>query len=407
MKKPEIPFGFQDILPFEAEQRRRLENKFRQIFTSFGYGEVITPAVEYFDILTAQSGQEFASEMIKLVTNGQLLALKPEMTTPIARLTAERLANQPEPLRLFYLANVFRDEPPEQGQKREFLQAGAELIGEASLLAEVEVLILLTELLKASGLSFWRLGLNEPNFLRLNLEAVNLTTGQTEKTLQALVQKSLVGYEQQISALNISQESKDKLSQIPYLKGKPEELLARAKKIAVAEAALAPLKKLSQLCSLLKEFGIDNIELDFSLVKNLAYYTGVIFEVYAAGVGLPLGSGGRYDRLLNVFNLNKPAIGFAINFDRLELALTNQSVLQPRQNKQYFIFSQKPQAKLLKTALELQRKKVSYHLCYQALSQNEAKKQAKLLGCNFLLEVTSSGTKETPVNLKGAKVGQF
>jgi len=406
MKKPEIPFGFQDILPLEAEQRRRLESKFRQLFTSFGYGEVITPAVEYFDILTAQSGQELASEMIKLVTNGQLLALKPEMTTPIARLTAERLANQPAPVRLFYLANVFRDEPPEQGQKREFLQAGAELIGEASLLAEVEVLLLLTELLKASGLTSWRLGLNEPNFLRLNLEAVNLTKAQTEKILQALVQKSLVGYEQQLAALNISQQDKDKLSQIPYLKGKPEEVLTAAAKVAVAKEALTPLEKLSQLSSLLKEFGINSVELDFSLVKNLAYYTGVIFEVYAAGVGLPLGSGGRYDRLLNVFNLNKPAIGFALNFDRLELALTNQAVLQPRQNKQYFIFSQNPGVKLLKTALELQHKKVSYHLCYQALSQSEAKKQAELLGCNFLLEVTSSSTKKLPLNGKGAKVGE-
>lgn len=410
MKKPAIPFGFQDILPAEASQRRRLESKFRQAFTRFGFGEVITPTVEHYDLLTTESGDQLAQNMIKLVANGQLLALRPEMTTPLARLTAQRLAYEPLPLRLFYLTNVFRDELPEQGQKREFWQVGAELIGEESLLAEAELLLLLNELLKVSGLKSWRIALSEPNFIRLNLEAINIKRAKQEQILACLVRKSLVGYEQQIASLALPEQTKVKLKQLPYLKGEPKACLDEAKKLALSSKAAHILEKLQELVNLIEEFNLVNLEFDFSLVKNLAYYTGIIFEVYAAGAGLSLGGGGRYDHLLTAFSeqaqnkeesslplstqlkrQSKPAIGFALNFDRLELALTNQGALQPKENIHYFVFSQKPSVSLLKTALQLQEQKVSYHLCFQALKQTDAFKQAQAKGCRYLLEVKSGG----------------
>lgn len=398
MIKPEIPFGFQDILPVEAGQRRRLENKFRQIFTKFGFGEVITPSIEYYDVLTTESGDDLADKMIKLVANGQLLALRPELTTPIARLAAQRLADQPTPIRLFYLANVFRDEPPEQGQKREFLQAGAELIGENSTLAEAEMILLLTELLNVSALKNWSLGFNEPNFLQLNLAAVNLAGEQKRKILEALVKKSIVHYEQQIDQLALPVSTKRKLKQIPRLKGKPDEVLKVASQLSISREAEKPLEKIAMLSEHLKNFNLKNIEVDFSLVKNLAYYTGIIFEIYAAGAGLPIGGGGRYDHLLTAFKTSKPAIGFALNFDRLELALTNQAALQSKKRTQYFVFSQTPNINLLKVGLDLQRKNLSYHLCYQPLNLREARQAAQVKECQYLLEVKASGkTKEIKI----------
>jgi ATP phosphoribosyltransferase regulatory subunit len=321
-----IPAGTRDLLPGEAKRRREMEARMVKVFAQRDYQEVVTPVLEYFDTLTIDLGEEIGGELFRLLDrDGRLLVLRPDMTTPIARLVSTRFRNQPLPLRLFYVANVFRYESPQAGRLREFGQAGVELIGLASPEADAEVISLAVEALQLAGLKDFQICLGETQVINGILEDTNLPETVVRTLKGAMTRKDLVGLENLLVQNQVSKQKQEMVLAISNLYGGPE-VLKEASKLTSNERALQALAYLGKVWTCLVGLGVDRfVRLDLGLLRGFEYYTGIVFEGYTADLGFPLCGGGRYDNLLGKFDYPCPATGFALGLERLLLALDGQN----------------------------------------------------------------------------------
>ena len=189
----EIPYGTRDLLPREAQEKRRAEAALSELFCRWGYDEIVTPAIEYLDTLTIGNGRRLEPHMFKLFDkDNRTLALRHEMTTPIARLVASRMREEPLPLKLAYISNVFRSEQAQAGRQCEFNQAGVELIGTNDVAADAEVIALAIEGMKAAGLQDFQVCLGQVDFISGMMRQLHLTEMQQERVTQALERHDLV-----------------------------------------------------------------------------------------------------------------------------------------------------------------------------------------------------------------------
>ncbi len=326
-RTPTIPEGLRDILPAEAKARRELEARLRRAFEARGFGEVICPTFEFYDLLSIEAGPAVKRDMVRFMgADGRLLALRPEMTTTIAREAAQRLNPAAGPRLLYYIANVFREDFSKQGRVREFWQAGVELIGGAGVVDDdVAVVALFIEALQAAGLAEFQIGLGQTAFLDGAFKALPLAEGGRARLRAALARRSLVDYRAAVEAQKLDAKTVAKLLAAPALRG-GADVIEAAQELVIGEEAAAALARLEEVYSGLKSAGLtERVLFDLGLWRGFDYYTGVIFEAYAPGLGVPVGAGGRYDELLAEFGAPAPAAGFAVGLERLQLALTKPS----------------------------------------------------------------------------------
>lgn len=322
------PKGVRDFLPEEAAWKRILESRINKVFTSFGYREVVTPTIEHLAVFT--KGSELDEKMYRFVDReGEILALRPDMTTPIARVVSGRLKDEPLPLRLCYSGNLFRYDEPQAGRQREFYQAGVELVGGSSPEADAEVVALAYYSLAAAGVKNFRIDLGHMGYVGGLLAELALNEEEISSVRRCLIHKDLVGLEENLRSVRRSRKQHLELLEVflslPRLRGGLEILnqAAQLSKNPVSEAALA---NLSAIYTALKQYGIEEaIVIDLSMVKEMDYYTGMILEGYSREMGYYLCSGGRYDNLLAQFGFPAPATGFALGVDRVLLVLERQN----------------------------------------------------------------------------------
>lgn len=319
---PAVPEGLWDILPARARKRRALEGRLRTAFEARDYGEVISPSFEFYDNLAVETGTALRGEMVRFMgTDGRLLALRPEMTTSIARVVAQRLAREDEPHRLYYVANVFREHSSKQGQPREFWQAGVERIGGGSPDDDAEIVLLFIETLLAAGLQDFKVGLGRIDFLGRVLDKLELGGEEKDSLRAALAGRNLVRYEEIVKRLDLDEGTTADLLLLPGLSG-GAQVLDRAQTLGERRGGSEVLAGLRQVYEALAAAGVaDRVILDLGIVRDLDYYTGIIFEAYTPALGAVLGGGGRYDNLLAEFGYEAPAAGFALGLERLESAL--------------------------------------------------------------------------------------
>jgi ATP phosphoribosyltransferase regulatory subunit len=240
------------------------------------------------------------------------------MTVPIARLVATRYRDAEPPLRFCYFAHAYRGVRPQRGQSREFLQAGIELIGAESPEGTAEVLTVLCNSLDAAGLETYRIGLGDASLYPTLLDGLNVDPARREHILTELVDGDFVGLEREIAELGVDPAHAEVLLRAPRTRGGP----------AVLEDLEGPLHTavtgMRAVHALLEPSVADRIIFDLGLVRSLGYYTGAIFQVYDPAYGVPIGIGGRYDELLGRFGRPLPAVGFALNVERLHIALTSE-----------------------------------------------------------------------------------
>jgi ATP phosphoribosyltransferase regulatory subunit len=313
-----IPSGTRDVLPDEMRELRAMTDRIRAVFEAAGYGEVATPALEYEGTF-ARSDMAGGRPAYRVFDEqGNVLILRPDMTVPIARLVATRYAGAEPPLRFCYFAHAYRGVRPQRGQSREFLQAGVELIGSPGAEGTTEALAVLCAALDAAGLETYRVGLGDASLYPFLLDALGVGPERSERILAELVRGDFVGVEREVHELGLAPEHAELLLRVPRTRGGAEVLENLEEPLRGATAGMLEVQ-----ARLAPEVA-DRIIFDLGLVRSIGYYTGAVFQVYDPAYGVPLGSGGRYDELLGAFGRPMPAVGFALNVERLHIALTGE-----------------------------------------------------------------------------------
>ena len=320
-----IPRGLNDLLPEEVLKRRFLENKISQVFKEWGYQEIITPTFEFYEILAKGAGSVMKREMIKFFDReGNIVALRPEMTTSMARVASTKMQHMPKPLRFYYIGNVFRYDN-KVGSQRELCQAGVELIGINSCKSDAEVIALAVEGLKNSGLKKFFIDIGHINFFNGVMQSIKVEEERKQEIKKAILNKDFVLLEKMLSFSDIKDKEKEFILKMPTLRGK-EEVLEEAEKMINNKLSLSALKEIKEVYNLLRDYGLEEyILIDLGIIRDFDYYTGIVFEGYTDYLGFPVCGGGRYDNLCSKFSRDLPSTGFAIGLERLAIILEKEN----------------------------------------------------------------------------------
>jgi len=316
--------GMRDLLGEEAQTFTYIIAKARETAALYGYKEVITPVVEPLELLSAKSGEEIRQRMFIFKDRGNReVALRPEFTASIARLTTTALKNEPKPLRLFSVGSVYRYDEPQRGRYREFWQSNFELMGSGRPEADAEIVLLTNSLMKSVGLQGYAFKIGHIGVIRgiLSQEDVD------EKTQNAILQRMDKKEYEEAFKLASTPRCRSMLEGLLKLKsGDCFETVEKIKSyVAAYEKAKAAAENLGEILKLVVESGCPIQVVEPAFARGLEYYTGMIFEIYIPELDIALGGGGRYDRLIELFGGEPtPAVGAAHGIDRVALALQTQ-----------------------------------------------------------------------------------
>lgn len=309
--------GTRDILPPESTRLWDVQARVLRRFRAFGFREVVTPALEYSEVIEEPRLRDASFKLFD--DDNQMLILRPEVTTQIARLVAQRLRNTPPPHKLSYSLPVYRRAGVGRGQAAEFHQAGVEAVGSTSPAEDAGAIALLVDVLETLGLRApdnFAVVLGQTAFFEGYLRSV--APEAAPDLLAALAAKDLVRVDE-ISA-GLDDDVDAGVRAIPRMVGpaKDSTVLERAKRYALGEEARVALENLREILSHLEAYGcLGAVILDLGLIGRYNYYTGAVYEAYSPDLGFTIASGGRYDNLLRRFGEPLPATGFAISLERL------------------------------------------------------------------------------------------
>jgi len=313
-KKNMLPEGTRDLILDECIIKRALERDIDNIFEKWGYKEVITPTLEFYETFNHDSQTLREEDMYKFFDNkGRILVLRPDMTIPIARIVETKLKDTEFPIKLRYTSNVFRVHASLGGKRNEYTDCGVEFIGLEDKKSDLEILVLALEALKKLGLRDFKLEIGNIGFFNGAFKNLAIDQEYKESIAQFIEDKNLKSLEDYLSELDIKEEYRKFFNKLPWMFG-DKKILDEAKKLAFNDDIKENLEYLEELYSELESLGYgDNVTFDLGMVPRLNYYTGIIFRGYGEGVGNTLLRGGRYDNLIKSSNAYVPAIGFSID----------------------------------------------------------------------------------------------
>ncbi|EKQ53299.1 MULTISPECIES: ATP phosphoribosyltransferase regulatory subunit [unclassified Clostridium] len=315
-KKNMLPEGTRDLILDECIIKRNLERDIDKLFEKWGYKEVITPTLEFYETFNNNSQTLREEDMYKFFDNrGRILTLRPDMTIPIARVVETKLKDVELPIKLRYTSNVFRVHESLGGKRNEYTDCGVEFIGLKDKKSDLEVLVLALEALKKLGLNDFKLEIGNIGFFNGAFKNLEIDQEYKEVIAQFIEDKNLKNLEDYLTGIDIKEEYKEFFNKLPWLFG-DKKILEDAKRLAFNEDLRENLEYLEQLYSQLEELGYgENVTFDLGMVPSLNYYTGIIFRGYGEGVGNTLLRGGRYDKLIYLSDTYVPAIGFSIDIN--------------------------------------------------------------------------------------------
>ncbi|MDG0793037.1 ATP phosphoribosyltransferase regulatory subunit [Cohnella ginsengisoli] len=329
MSKPkgfEKPIGVKDYLPHAVAKLRRIEHEVLACMRGWGYEQILTPTIEYYDTVGVASATSDQKLFKLLNQRGTTIVLRSDVTAPIARVASSLLKDHPFPLRLSYHANVFRAFEEEAGREAEFFQTGVELIGDPSPEADAEVIALAIASLKAAGVPSFKIAVGHVGFLNgLFGDTLPGRAEAQERLKECLLQRDYVGYRTALAELRLEDSVLRELEGLLRLRG-GQEVCERALELRVSDGARDAIRHLCEMWDVLGAYGVqDHVLIDLTMIGDISYYTGMTFEGYASQLGFPVCSGGRYDNLLAQFGRPAPATGFALKTTRmLEVAEVGQ-----------------------------------------------------------------------------------
>lgn len=382
MKKKPVT-GMKDILPREMEIRDYVIHEIKETYKTFGFSGMETPCVEHIENLSSNQGGENEKLIFKILKRGDKLTsavdkvnadnadvlvdggLRYDLTLPLSRYYANNANDLPNPFKALQMGNVWRADRPQRGRYRQFMQCDIDILGEPTILAEIELITATTTLLGRIGFEKFTIRLNN----RKMLKAMAAYSGFEEKdydsvfiTLDKMDKIGLEGVAEELVSQGFAKESVDKcldlfakvsedVEGVRYLKDTLGDFLPAG----VAEDLETIMTSVDATKS--ADF---KIAFDPTLVRGMGYYTGPIFEISMDEFGGSVGGGGRYDEMIGKFTgQNTPACGFSIGFERIVMLLLEKDYQIPKQGEKiaYLVEKNMPSDKMLKILQQANEKR--------------------------------------------------
>ncbi|MBR5337293.1 MAG: ATP phosphoribosyltransferase regulatory subunit [Lachnospiraceae bacterium] len=322
------PEGVRDIYNSECKKKQVLKSVLYSTMESYGYDEIQTPTFEFFDIFSREIGTTPSKDLYKFFDkDGETLVLRPDMTPSVARCVAKYYMDEKKPLRFFYLGNTFvNNHGSYQGRLNETTQIGAEFMGDPGVEAEVEIVALICDCLKKSGLTEFQISIGQVDFFKSILDSCSIEPEDEAGLRELISKKNFFGVEEFLEEKHFPDNVKEIFKRLPNMFG-TVDVLQEAKSLTGDKRAIAAIERLEQLYDRLCVYGMEKfVSFDLGMLSKYKYYTGIIIKAYTYGLGEPIVTGGRYDRLLSSFGKDCAAVGFVIGIDQLMLALSRQKI---------------------------------------------------------------------------------
>lgn len=326
-QKLHTPEGVRDIYNLECRKKLTVQNQLHHTLHLYGYQDIQTPTFEYMDVFREEIGTISSRELYKFFDReGNILALRPDITPSIARATATLFEYEEFPIRLCYIGNTFINHSSYQGRLKENTQLGAELIGEDSIEADAEMIAMLVDGLKQVGLKEFQVNIGHVDYLRALLESSGLQEEIKAEIYTLIANRNYFGVDEILDREGTESSIKEAFQILPELVG-GVEVLRKAAMITTHQKAKSAIVRLLKIYALLQLYGVEeHVTFDLSMSGSYGYYSGIIFRAYTYGTGDAVVRGGRYDHLLEKFGKSTPSIGFAIIVDELMSALSRQKI---------------------------------------------------------------------------------
>jgi ATP phosphoribosyltransferase regulatory subunit len=323
-----IPDGIRYYFGREARLRRSVEEIVMSVFDGWSYEEISTPTVDYYSLFEHGMGSAQAHRAFRFTDiDGRMLALRPDVTSGVARAAVTMFADRDRPLRLCYATQVFRQQPQSHAEwRRESTQTGCELLGVNTSAADLEVLVIASEILQRLGLEGAHLiTLNDVGIFngiaaRLELDAIS-----RDEMRQLVDSRNGADLGRFLDGRQFDPVERRALAQLTQLSGK-RGTIQNARGVITNAKSTEALDRIDLLWQMIESLGLeDNFEIDLGDVAKLDYYTGLTFNIYVEGAAARIGSGGRYDGLTAAFGKAEPAIGFVLDLDALTTVLLSRT----------------------------------------------------------------------------------
>ena len=396
IKRKNIPDGMRDMIYSENKTEKKLGDRISALYEKRGYGSVATPALEYYDVFNFDSQTIAEENMFKLTDkSGRLVVLRPDNTTPMARIASTRLKNAPRPLKLYYNQNVYRISGNYSGKRSEFSQTGIEILGGNSEKADLEAIVTALRTLREMGDFYggginYKLELGHALFCKALIDSFGLDEEKRELVTKYISAKNSSSLEVLLGNDEGALCIMEKIREIPRLYGTKSVISkARAlcKGVKDAEDALDYLEKIYDI---LDENGFsENISIDLATVNDMDYYTGIVFRGYLDYTGETVLGGGRYDNLMSNFGENEGATGFGVNLSLVADKLSRIFGYEEESSRKTLVHYSN--IKLLAKAMSYIENSgdICTLSCFDSI--DEAIENAKMGGISRVVEITPDG----------------
>jgi len=315
---PLIPRGVQCYFGEEVNRRRRVEAILAAIARNWGFHEIILPFFDYLEDFVYGLGSQLGDRVYRFLDkDGSLLALRPDLTTLVAKTVATRMTDHPIPVQLFYSGEVFRQERAGAGKQKEFYQIGLESMGISDIWADIEIILIAIDCLLHLGVEEFKIALGNVGLFNGIVSGLDVSHEKLQALRDAVDHRDSSRLETEVADLRLSDEKKSFLVELPQLTG-GREVVERAIVSVRNPRSRRSLRELSEIHSVVESLGLERfLTLDLGEVRGLDYYTGMVFKIYSSSGGFELGGGGRYDDLLAKFGWNLPSVGFSFTLDHV------------------------------------------------------------------------------------------
>jgi len=330
--------GFLEYLPAEQITFNKMKDTIISVYESFGFVPLDTPVLERQEVLLAKAGGETEKQIYCLEKGDEKLALRFDLTVPLARYVSEHFANLIFPFRRYHVAKVYRGERPQRGRFREFYQADIDIVAENELplINDAEIVKVIYEVFTKLNLGKFTVRLNNRKLLNGFFAELGLS-GQATEVLRIIDKLDKIGRDnvkEALAEISIKAETADKILDFVSLRG--DVLKALTDLNIKNEIFKEGLKELSEVIGYLKDFGIpeENYQIDLAIARGLDYYTGTVYETVLNDypqIG-SVCSGGRYGDLTGFYSDKKlPGVGVAIGLSRLFYQLLEAGLIKVNQ----------------------------------------------------------------------------